>query len=363
MPDCYIRFRSILKTLKKLSSVEPKGNHARRLTTMAAFISGIIGSKSCQLPKVSSNVADGTKPESRNKKFSRLIKNDQFDYETFFLPYATAILSCLGQGTLAFVIDGSTVARNCITLVASVIYKSRALPICWITVSGGKGHLPEDVHIQLVEQLHQVVPHTITLILLGDGEFDGANLLKTLNSYHWLFSCRTSKNRLLIENEEQFSFCHIDPGCEEYFRIPDVSLKDHPDFQCDAILWWQRTYKEPVYLFTNIDPAREALYWYQKRFRIETMFSDKKSRGFHLHKSHISDPERVDRLLMVAALAYIFIICFGVYAVRSGLAKVIHRTDRCDLSLCQLGFRLLDYLIARRIRLPIFIQLNLLAVT
>jgi len=330
---------------------------------MAAFISGIIGSKSCQLPKVSCNIADGTKPESRTKKLSRLINNERFDYETFFLPYATALLSCLGQGTLAFVIDGSTMARNCITLVASVIYKSRALPICWITVSGGKGHLPEDLHIQLVEQLHQVVPEHITLVLLGDGEFDGATLLKTLNSYHWLFSCRTSKNRLLIENEEQFSFRHIDPGCEEYFSIPDVSLKDHPDFQCDAILWWQRRYEEPIYLFTNIDPVREALYWYQKRFRIETMFSDKKSRGFHLHKSHISDPDRVDRLMIVASLAYIFIICFGVYAVRSGLAKVIHRTDRCDLSLCQLGFRLIDYLINMKRKFPVFTQLNLFAET
>lgn len=363
MPDCYILFRSILKMLKKLSPVELQGNQARRLTTMAAFISGIIGSKSCQLPKVSSNVADGTKPESRNKKFHRLIKNDRFEYDTFFLPYATALLSCLGQSTLAFVIDGSTVARNCITLVASVVYKSRALPICWITVKGGKGHLSEELHIQLVEQLHQVVPDSITLIFLGDGEFDGANLLKTLKGYNWLFSCRTSKNRLLIENEEQFSLRHIDPGSEEYFRIPDVSLRDHPDFQCDAILWWQRTYKEPVYLFTNINPACEATYWYKKRFRIETMFSDKKSRGFHLHKSHISDPERVDRLMMVASLAYIFIICFGLYAVKNGYDKIIHRTDRCDLSLCQLGFRLIDYLITMKRRLPVFTQLNLFAET
>lgn len=31
---------------------------------------------------------------------------------------------------------------------------------------------------------------------------------------------------------------------------------------------------------------------YAKRFRIETFFSDQKSRGFHLHKSHLSDPVR-----------------------------------------------------------------------
>jgi hypothetical protein len=349
--------------LKKLNPTELKGIHARRLMTMAALISGIIGSKSCQLPKVSSNVDDGIKPESRSKKFYRLIKNKRFDYETYFLPYASALLSCLGQGTLAFVIDGSTVARNCISLVASVVYKNRALPICWLTISGGKGHLPEELHIQLVEQLHQVVPENIKLVFLGDGEFDGGNLLKTISNYHWLFACRTSKNRLLIENEEQFAFQQIDPGFEDYFRIPDVVLKNYPDVQCHAVLWWQKTYEGPVYLFTNIDPAYEATYWYKKRFKIETMFSDKKSRGFYLHKSHISDPERVNRLLILTSLAYIFIICFGIYAVKSGLDKVIHRTDRCDLSLCQLGYRIIKYLIDKKRRLPVFTQLNLFAET
>ena len=37
-------------------------------------------------------------------------------------------------------------------------------------------------------------------------------------------------------------------------------------------------------------------------------FSDQKSRGFHLHKSHISDPQRLSRLLIAACLAYIWIV-------------------------------------------------------
>jgi len=39
---------------------------------------------------------------------------------------------------------------------------------------------------------------------------------------------------------------------------------------------------------------------YAKRFRIETFFADQKSRGFHLHKSHVADPLRLSRLLMAA---------------------------------------------------------------
>ena len=82
---------------------------------------------------------------------------------------------------------------------------------------------------------------------------------------------------------------------------------------------------------------------YKKRFRIETFFSDQKSRGFHLHKSHISDPDRLARLMMGACLAYIWIVYLGVVAQEDGWMPLIHRADRCDLSLFQLGLRLLQH--------------------
>ena len=57
-----------------------------------------------------------------------------------------------------------------------------------------------------------------------------------------------------------------------------------------AVLWWEPGYQEPIYLITNLELADEACYWYRRRMRIETFFSDQKSRGFQLHKSHLADP-------------------------------------------------------------------------
>jgi hypothetical protein len=71
-----------------------------------------------------------------------------------------------------------------------------------------------------------------------------------------------------------------------------------------------------------MDAAEEACRYDQKRFRIETFFSDQKSRGFHIHKSHISDPQRLSRLLIAACLAYIWIVYLG-----SVCEKVHYRTD------------------------------------
>ena len=120
-------------------------------------------------------------------------------------------------------------------------------------------------------------------------------------------------------------------------------------------------YADPIYLVTNMELAAEACYWYSKRFRIETFFSDQKSRGFNMHKSHISDPDRLSRLMIAACLAYIWIIYLGVVAKRDGWVKIIHRTDRCDLSLFQLGLDLLEHFLNENLAIPVAFQMPALS--
>jgi hypothetical protein len=120
------------------------------------------------------------------------------------------------------------------------------------------------------------------------------------------------------------------------------------------LLWcWAKGYKDPLYLLTNIASADEACRLYAKRFRSETLFSDQKSRGFHLHKSHISESTRLSRLLMAACLASIWIVYLGALCEQDGWVQIIHRGDRCDLSLFQLGLRLLDYFLHEDLMIPV----------
>ena len=356
------RFKIVFNSLKKLSPNQPTGNHARRLTTLAYLITGTIGAKSCQLPSIATKVVDDRLADSNIKKFCRWMKNKNVTDECYFLPYAQALLSvlCSPQNTIAIAIDGSVVARNCITLMASIIYKNRALPICWLVLTGSKGHLKESVHIELVKKLKKIIPPKALVVFLGDGEFDGLNLIKTIKQHGWLFALRTSKSRLLIERDESFAFRSLCPlHNEEYFWIPDVRFDQADSPKFDAIVWHNKNYKDPIYLLTNIEPVRESLFWYRKRFKIETMFSDKKSRGFNIHKSHISDPQRVARLLIVTALAYIFIIYFGILATQNDYVKNVHRRDRCDLSLFTLGMRTLEFLLNHHKKMTRTIQLCL----
>ena len=75
MSDNLRRYRAIRHALVQCYPTSSLGNFARHLNTLAALISGIVGSKSTQLPQIAAKVPNGTKPESRVKRFARWVDN------------------------------------------------------------------------------------------------------------------------------------------------------------------------------------------------------------------------------------------------------------------------------------------------
>jgi len=305
MSDNLRRYRAIRNALTQAYPAQPKGNVARHVQTLAALISGIVGSKSTQLPTIATKVPDGTKPESRVKRFARWIDNERILEEMYFLPYAERLLTHLALETLVLVMDGSVVGRGCTALMIHVIYKGRALPLAWRVRQGPKGHFPEDLHIALVELIQACLPEGTQVVFLGDGEFDGTALQATLNEAGWFYACRTAQSTVATWEGETFRLDTLGACSKPGTLIALQEVKCTRDAYGPVMVLscWAKGYQDPLYLVSNMDAAEEACRYYQKRFRIETFFSDQKSRGFHIHKSHISDPQRLARLLIAACLA------------------------------------------------------------
>jgi hypothetical protein len=359
MGDNHHLYRHIRKSLMQIYPKRLTGRQAQHMNTLSGMISGIVRSGKSQMRAMSKTAPDRrSKVESRIKRFTRFTQNEGVDTTTYFMPFLTPLLMGLAQsGPLVLAIDGSEVGRHCLALVISVIYKKRALPLVWVVVQGSKGHFPEETHVQLVQAVKPCIPDGADVIFLGDGEFDGIGLQAEIDQNDWQYVCRTAGNRLLNDDGDEFSLqeIHLQPG--DCLAIPEIGFTRANYGPVLVVAWWHRDYQEPIYLVSNMDLAEEACHWYAKRFRIETFFSDQKSRGFHLHKSHISDPERMSRLLIAACLAYIWIIYLGVIAKQEKWVAIIHRPDRCDLSLFQLGLDLLDHFLNESLPIPVSFQM------
>jgi hypothetical protein len=185
MSDNRRQYRAIREALRQAYPGELQGQDARHLTTLAALISGIVASKSTQLPTVAAKVPNGTKPESRVKRFARWLDNARILEEVSFLSYAEFLLAHLAFETLVLVMDGSVVGGGCAALMLHVVYQGRALPLAWRVRHGPKGPCPEDLHIALVDLVRACLPAGTSVVFLGDGEFDGTTLQQTLTEAGW----------------------------------------------------------------------------------------------------------------------------------------------------------------------------------
>ena len=247
MSDNLRQYRAIRDALIQGYPGEPQGRCARHLVTLAALISGIVASKSTHLPKIAGKVPDGTKAESRVKRFARWVDNARITAEGYFVPYAELLLAHLALRTLVLVIDGSVVGRGCVALMIHVVYKGRALPLAWVVRRGKKGHFPEALHIALLEQVQELIPPGARVVVLGDGEFDGTDLQHTLQEARWSYVVRTGSNITVAWDGDTFR-CETVGACIKpgtLVELRDVLFTEAAYGPIRLLCCWAKGYKAP----------------------------------------------------------------------------------------------------------------------
>jgi hypothetical protein len=125
-----------------------------------------------------------------------------------------------------------------------------------------------------------------------------------------------------------------------------VYTQEHQISDLSVTVYWGEQEPEPWCLVSNLPAGEQPHLIYPMRFWIETLFGNHKSRGFQLARTHLTDPEQIDRLVLALAIATYITLGLGTELIVSGLTKWVDRTDRRDLSLFQLGWRYLYRLLA-----------------
>jgi hypothetical protein len=326
----------IWRTLKGLMS-QIDSKHIIVLTMM---ITGIVLSKKTQLSEMSCHIAQQAKPESIVKRFHRFVKNDRVDVQAYYLPFVQAILNHLSGQTLYLAMDASQVGRECMVLMVSVIYKNKAIPLAWLVYKGKKGHTTAARHIEALQMVYPLISSDAHVVLLGDAEYDTVDMLNWVKDHtQWHYVIRTDPRTKLTKDGHRYTIRDLLIG-EGWKTIAHQVLFTTKLFgPTQVVAWLEKPHKKPLYLLSSLENMHEICQAYAKRFKLETLFSDQKSRGFHIDKSHLSHPKRLARLLLAATLAYIWMIYLGIQVSQDEKRRsFIDRTHRSDKSLFRLGF-------------------------
>ena len=322
--------------------------------TLAYLITGIIGSRQVQLSQVVSKVVYPGKETSLAERFRRFLQNKNILVKIEFNPFLGLVLSGLSQTRLVLAIDSTKVGGGCICLMVSVVYKSRALPVCWLVFKGRKGHSAAEIQLALMKTLQSLLPSDQEIIILGDGEFDGSELVTWFEQQAtWFYVCRTTHRILVWYQNQWLALTDLDVvEGEETFLSNIVFTQTGQVGPLNILVIWNKKEMEHWFFVTNFSDPKEAKMWYRKRFSIETLFSDVKGRGFNLDKTRIWKPQRVNRLIFAVTIAYIFTIFLDIELIVHGPFEKLFRTDRFYHSLFQLGLRHLNHLLKSCLPIP-----------
>jgi len=92
---------------------------------------------------------------------------------------------------------------------------------------------------------------------------------------------------------------------------------------------------------------------------IEEMFADFKKHGFDLESTMLHHFLRLSRLTLAVALLYVWLISVGARSIREGLRQLVDRVDRRDLSIFQIGLRMMDRKLANDLPFSVPLVSNL----
>jgi hypothetical protein len=349
--------RAITEYLKQTLQGSVRDSH---IFALAMMITGLIRGKSSHFEQIGAKSGATAKYGSRVKQIHRFSKNKHVSHESHYLPFIQVVIASLGLNEFRLSIDSSQVGRNCLMLTIGLVYKQRVIPLVWMIYKGKKGHSSAEKQIELLTQVRDLLPAGAKVIITGDAEFDGTEVVTWFTAQpNWDYACRTAKN-VVIRNSpqaEEQALQELAPQSGKSRFLSQVYFTQQEIGPVNIAILWNEAAGEHLYLVTSAQTLTEAQRWYRRRFKIETLFADTKSRGFGLHKSGLRDPQRLARFVIAVFLAYIWMIYLGVLVIQEQRLDWVARTDRFMHSLFRLGCLYLDLILEQGWEIPVSFRL------
>ena len=229
-------------------------------------------------------------------------------------------------------------------LVLGVIYQGVAFPLLWTFLGDKRGNSDQKERIDLMERFIRLFGKPSIEFLTADREFVGDIWWKFLIDYQISFFIRMRENmKVYIPHKGEvkaFWLFHNLPLNTAYHYPKIVQVKGNWVFLSGMKYVNQKGNIEYL-IVASYDRPTLALEFYKQRWQIETMFKAFKTAGFNLESTHLTEYERLDKLLMLVALAFVWAYKVGIYQHNNIKKLKIKKHGRLEKSFFAYGLELL----------------------
>ncbi len=292
---------AVVKSLKAILG-EHLDWHGARLNFLANFILALFKVKTVNLAQVATAFSGRAKVESNYKRLQRFFRGFSINYAVIARLMARLVPV---EGPWYLTIDRTNWKfgkANINILVLGIAYQGIAFPLLWSLLPKA-GNSNTEERIELIERFLALFGREQIIALLADREFIGRDWFAYLRTQQIAFRIRIKEDTLVSTRQGY--------GMNAWTLFRDLKanqtriLKGKREIMgCRLHLVGMKLANSEFLLVATTDSPSKALSDYARRWEIETLFGCLKSRGFCFEDTHLTNPERIAKLVALLAIAF-----------------------------------------------------------
>jgi len=301
--------------------------HAARIASLANGVAGVLAASVLSIHAIGQAYAllAGIKAKSGIKQIDRLLSNAGVEVAAVQKRWVEFVVGARTQIVVAldwteFDDDDQT------TLCAYLLTRhGRATPLVWKTVrkselAGGRNE-QED---KLLERLRQYIAESVQVTIVADRGFGDQKRYEQIRTLRFDYIIRFRQDILLTDQfgEQRPAIEWLHPSGRARM-LKKLAVTADCYIPPAIVLVHDKRMKESWCIATSREDltASEVVRLYGRRFSIEETFRDTKDLhfGMGLKATHITQPERRDRMLLLVAMAHALLTLLGAASEATGM--------------------------------------------
>ena len=280
-----------------------------RLETFATLIIGCVCARTVNLSHIAGQFDTAAQIASNYRRLQRFFQFIRIDQDWL----ARVLLALIGtQPPYTLCLDRTNwkIGRTDINLLVLCVAARRVrIPLMWTVVNkAGTSNLAQQQ--RLIRRALRVINAGAISALLADREFTGGQWFDFLQENNIPFVIRVKENRLVrLASGKTVSLASLFRR-HKHRRCPSTYRARFEGDETGHELWFAAKRlagqeRQLIIVATTLEPGK-GLALYRKRWQIECLFGDSKTRGLNLEDTRLTNPKKLETLIAVVALALVW---------------------------------------------------------
>jgi hypothetical protein len=284
--------------------------------TLAEVVVGAMRCRRASLADVGRAMRGKALAKHKIKRVWRFVKNERV--EVAEAAQALIVIAAKAARSRLFVLVDWVDVGCYKVLVAAVPIRGRSVPVLFAAYTKWALFKSQNAFEEgFLTLLRALLPANAQAVVVADRGFHRADLAKYLQAkgLHYVIRVNGTTYFAADKHSGRLDAVRLRPG--EHVDLEFGAYRKSRPVCQRVVVYWKKHQNAPWFLATDLDWGwRQVVAAYALRMHVEQLFRDEKNLryGWGLRQTHLSTPGRLERLLLVLAFAYLFLILLGLLA-------------------------------------------------